>query len=191
MESLRFRNFNRVKNSAGNSVAVTRSGKIEIFDESGRERERYPLPYGATLTVEDGEKVMAGQVIATWDPHYHPIISEVNGYVTYVEMEEGRSVRTQVDEETGLSILSVIPESERPEAGLQLRPGIVVTKTRAKSSEVLVHFSLPGGASVLLEPGARVKEGEVVAKVPQESKKTDDIVGGLPRVIELFEARRA
>ena len=187
---VRFRNFNRVKNSAGNSVAVTRSGKIEIFDESGRERERYPLPYGATLTVEDGERVMAGQVIATWDPHYHPIISEVNGYVTYVEMEEGRSVRTQADEETGLSILSVIPESERPEAGLQLRPGIVVTKTRAKSSEVLVHFSLPGGASVLLEPGARVTEGEVVAKVPQESKKTDDIVGGLPRVIELFEARR-
>ena len=187
---VRFRNFNRVKNAAGNSVAVTRSGKVEIFDESGRERERYPLPYGATLTVEDGDKVMAGQVIASWDPHYHPIVSEVNGYVSYVEMEEGRSVRTQVDEETGLSILSVIPESERPEAGLQLRPGIAVTKTKAKSSEVLVHFSLPGGASVLLEQGARVKEGEVVAKVPQESKKTDDIVGGLPRVIELFEARR-
>ncbi|MCY4143357.1 MAG: DNA-directed RNA polymerase subunit beta' [Gammaproteobacteria bacterium] len=187
---VRFRNFNRVKNAAGNSVAVTRSGKVEIFDESGRERERYPLPYGATLTVEDGDKVMAGQVIASWDPHYHPIVSEVNGYVSYVEMEESRSVRTQVDEETGLSILSVIPESERPEAGLQLRPGIAVTKTKAKSSEVLVHFSLPGGASVLLEQGARVKEGEVVAKVPQESKKTDDIVGGLPRVIELFEARR-
>ncbi len=187
---VRFRNFNRVKNAAGNSVAVTRSGKVEIFDESGRERERYPLPYGATLTVEDGDKVMAGQIIATWDPHYHPIVSEVNGYVSYVEMEEGRSVRTQVDEETGLSILSVIPESERPEAGLQLRPGIAVTKTKAKSSEVLVHFSLPGSASVLLEQGVRVKEGEVVAKVPQESKKTDDIVGGLPRVIELFEARR-
>ena len=187
---VRFRNFNRVRNAEGNSVAVTRSGKVEIFDESGRERERYPLPYGATLTVEDGDTVDAGQVIATWDPHYHPIVSEVNGYATYVEMEEGRSVRTQVDEETGLSILSVIPDSERPEAGLQLRPGIAVTKTKAKSSEVLVHFSLPGGASVLLESGARVKEGEVVAKVPQESKKTDDIVGGLPRVIELFEARR-
>lgn len=187
---IRFRNFNRVKNSAGNLVAVTRSGKIEVFDETGRERERYPIPYGAVLTVEDGGSVEPGQVIATWDPHYHPIISEVNGYVRYVEMEEGRSVRTQTDEETGLSILSVIPESERPEAGMQLRPGILVTRTKVRLKDVLVNYSLPAGASVLLEEGARVTEGEVIAKVPQESKKTDDIVGGLPRVIELFEARK-
>ena len=187
---VRFRNFNRVKNSAGNLVAVTRSGKIEVFDETGRERERYPIPYGAVLTVEDGDSVEPGQVIATWDPHYHPIISEVNGYVRYVEMEEGRSVRTQTDEETGLSILSVIPESERPEAGMQLRPGILVTRTKVRLKDVLVNYSLPAGASVLLDEGARVTEGEVIAKVPQESKKTDDIVGGLPRVIELFEARK-
>ncbi|MXW53230.1 MAG: DNA-directed RNA polymerase subunit beta' [Gammaproteobacteria bacterium] len=187
---VRFRNFNRVKNSAGNLVAVTRSGKIEVFDETGRERERYPIPYGAVLTVEDGDSVEPGQVIATWDPHYHPIISEVNGYVRYVEMEEGRSVRTQADEETGLSILSVIPESERPEAGMQLRPGILVTRTKVRLKDVLVNYSLPAGASVLLEEGARVTEGEVIARVPQESKKTDDIVGGLPRVIELFEARK-
>ena len=187
---VRFRNFNRVKNSEGNLVAVTRSGKIEVFDETGRERERYPIPYGAVLTVEDGDSVEPGQVIATWDPHYHPIISEVNGYVRYVEMEEGRSVRTQADEETGLSILSVIPESERPEAGMQLRPGILVTRTKVRLKDVLVNYSLPAGASVLLEEGARVTEGEVIAKVPQESKKTDDIVGGLPRVIELFEARK-
>ena len=187
---VRFRNFNRVKNAAGNLVAVTRSGKIEVFDESGRERERYPIPYGAVLTIDDGDSVEAGQTIATWDPHYHPIISEVNGYVRYVEMEEGRSVRTQADEETGLSILSVIPESERPEAGMQLRPGILVTRTKVRLKDVLVNYSLPAGASVLLEEGARVTEGEVIAKVPQESKKTDDIVGGLPRVIELFEARK-
>ena len=187
---VRFRNFNRVKNAAGNLVAVTRSGKIEVFDESGRERERYPIPYGAVLTVDDADSVEAGQTIATWDPHYHPIISEVNGYVRYVEMEEGRSVRTQADEETGLSILSVIPESERPEAGMQLRPGILVTRTKVRLKDVLVNYSLPAGASVLLEEGARVTEGEVIAKVPQESKKTDDIVGGLPRVIELFEARK-
>ena len=188
--AVRFRNFNRVKNSAGNLVAVTRSGKIEVFDETGRERERYPIPYGAVLTVEDGDTVEPGQVIATWDPHYHPIISEVNGYVRYVEMEEGRSVRTQADEDTGLSILSVIPESERPEAGMQLRPGILVTRTKVRLKDVLVNYSLPAGASVLLEEGARVTEGEVIARVPQESKKTDDIVGGLPRVIELFEARK-
>ena len=187
---VRFRNFNRVKNSDGNLVAVTRSGKIEVFDETGRERERYPIPYGAVLTVEDSDSVEPGQTIATWDPHYHPIISEVNGYVRYVEMEEGRSVRTQADEETGLSILSVIPESERPEAGMQLRPGILVTRTKVRLKDVLVNYSLPAGASVLLEEGARVTEGEVIAKVPQESKKTDDIVGGLPRVIELFEARK-
>lgn len=187
---VRFQNFNWVKNAAGNRVAVTRSGKIEIFDETGRERERYPIPYGAVLTVEDGDTIEPGQVIATWDPHYHPIISEVNGYVRYEDMDEGRSVRTQVDEETGLSILSVIPESERPEAGMQLRPGILVTRTKKQMKDVLVNYSLPAGASVLLEAGARVTEGEVIAKVPQESKKTDDIVGGLPRVIELFEARK-
>ncbi len=187
---VRLRNFNWVKNSADNAVAVTRSGRVEVFDEHGRERERYPVPYGATLTVDDGDQVESGQIIANWDPHYHPIVAEVNGYVRYVEMEEGRSVRTQADEETGLSILSVIPENERPDAGMPLRPGIEVRKTKARSSEVLVSYSLPAGASVLLDEGVRITEGEVMAKVPQESKKTDDIVGGLPRVIELFEARR-
>lgn len=187
--SVRFNNINTVRNTDGHLVVVTRSGKIMIFDERGRERERYSLPYGAVISVDEGTTVDAGQVIARWDPHYHPIIAEIEGTVRFVEMKEGRSVRVQTDQETGLSVLSVIPESERPETGIGLRPSIEIMNPK-KVEEVFVNYTLPGGASVLLTENAHVSVGEVIAKAPQEGQKTEDIVGGLPRVIELFEARR-
>lgn len=195
---LRFQNINTVRNPDGHLVVVSRSGKIMIFDERGRERERYAVPYGATLAAEEGDNVIAGQVVAKWDPHYHLIISEQEGIVQFVDMEEGRSVRTQADEETGLTILSVIPESERPEVGMGLRPGIQLYRPATKGrgtkihpdEDVLVNYSLPAGANVLVDAGSRVHVGAVIAKAPQESSKTIDIVGGLPRVIELFEARK-
>ena len=193
---LRFHNINTVRNPDGNLVVVSRSGKIMIFDERGRERERYSVPYGATLATDEGENVITGQIVAKWDPHYHLIISEQEGIVHFLDMEEGRSVRTQTDEETGLTILSVMAESERPEIGMGLRPGIQLYrpatdgKTIHPDEEVLVNYSLPAGANVLVEAGAKVFVGAVIAKAPQESSKTIDIVGGLPRVIELFEARK-
>ena len=196
--TVRLRTLNTVTNSQDRLVVVSRSGKVAILDDRGRERERYALPYGAELVVNEDDSVEPGQVIATWDPHSHPIVSEQKGLVKYVDMEDGRSVRTQADEETGLSILTVIPESDRPETGVQLRPGIKILKRaeRAKDDDetatknILVQYSLPDNASVLVDEGTRITIGEVLAKAPLESKKTDDIVGGLPRVIELFEARK-
>ena len=195
---VRLRTINTVANADGNLVVVSRSGKVAILDNYGRERERYALPYGAQLEVGEDDRVEPGQRIATWDPHSHPIVSEQQGFAKFVDMENGRSVRTQVDEETGLSILTVIPEQDRPEAGVQQRPGIRVLARpespdddeEAAEKNILVEYSLPGNASVMIEEDAAVTIGEIIAKAPLESKKTDDIVGGLPRVIELFEARK-
>ncbi len=188
--TLKFQNLNAKRNPDGNLIVVTRSSKVMILDERGRERERYELPYGAVLGVEDGDDVVPGQIIARWDPHKQSIVSEVEGHVRFVDMEEGRSVRQSVNEDTGMTYLTVIPESERPETGIGLRPGVEIRRTRAKASEVLANYVLPAEAEMVAQEGKKIYVGEVVAKVPVDIKRTDDIVGGLPRVIELFEARK-
>lgn len=190
--SVRFQNINTVRNKEGFQIAVTRSGKIMIFDERGRERERYSVPYGATIRVDEGSQVEADACIATWDPHYHPIICEIEGEVRFLDMKVDRSIKLKTDDYTGHRILSVIPESERPETGIGLRPSIEILGPGSTEDEpnILVNYTLPDNASVLVSEGEQITVGEIIAKALKESKKTDDIVGGLPRVIELFEARR-
>ncbi|MCB1854444.1 MAG: DNA-directed RNA polymerase subunit beta' [Halieaceae bacterium] len=179
----------------GHLVAVSRSGELSVLDTLGRERERYKLPYGAVIRVADNASVSAGDVVASWDPHTHPIITEVAGTVKFSGMEEGITIRRQTDELTGLSSISVLDASERPVAGKDIRPAVSLVDDKGKelclaNTNVPAHYFLPASALVSLEDSARVEAGDVIARIPQEGSKTRDITGGLPRVADLFEARK-
>jgi len=189
--TVRLHNLKWVERSNGDLVAVSRSGALSIADEHGREREWYKLPYGALISVKEGAKVDAGAVVATWDPHTHPIITDRAGVVRYQAFEDGITVKRQVDELTGLANYEIIDEKDRPAAGKDLKPGIFLYAEGAVATdEPVAHFSLPGSALVSLEDGTNIEGGSVVARIPQESSKTRDITGGLPRVADLFEARK-
>jgi DNA-directed RNA polymerase subunit beta' len=184
-----------VENIKGQLVVVSRSGELIVNDTNGRERERYKLPYGALITVGKKVEVEAGQIVATWDPHTHPIVSEVAGKVAFAAMEEGMTVREQTDEITGLSSISIIDPAERAASAKELRPGVTVVDKKGKEiclpgTTVPAHYFLPANAIISLKDGADLNIGDVIARIPQEGSKTRDITGGLPRVADLFEARR-
>ena len=192
--TIRFHNLKTVERASGDLVAVSRSGEIAVADPAGRERERYKIPYGAVISAKEGDEVEGGKLIAKWDPHTHPIISEVKGKIATTGMDEGLSVRKQTDDLTGLTSIEIMDPSERPSAGKDLRPAI--TLLDEKGNEVLMpnkqpaHYLLPGGAIFNLSDGDEISVGEVIARIPQEGSKTRDITGGLPRVADLFEARK-
>ncbi|NBS12437.1 MAG: DNA-directed RNA polymerase subunit beta', partial [Gammaproteobacteria bacterium] len=189
--SVRLHNLKWVERINGDLVAVSRSGMLGIADEQGRERESYKLPYGALITVREGQTVDAGTVVASWDPHTHPIIADRAGIVRYQSFEDGITVKRQTDELTGLASFEIIDEKDRPAAGKDLKAGILLyAKGAAITDEPIAHFQLPGGALVFLEDGATIDAGSIIARIPQESSKTRDITGGLPRVADLFEARK-
>ncbi|MCG3169242.1 MAG: DNA-directed RNA polymerase subunit beta' [Pseudomonadales bacterium] len=193
--TVRLHNLRWVEQKTGKLVAVSRSGELSVLDGDGRERERYRLPYGAVLTVKDGDAVKSRQTVATWDPHTHPIITEVAGRIRFEGMEEGISVNRQTDELTGLSSISVLDPSERPAAGKDVRPAVALVDAKGKElllpgTQIPAHYFLPASALVSLEDGATVDVGDVIARIPQERGGTRDITGGLPRVADLFEARR-
>jgi DNA-directed RNA polymerase subunit beta' len=192
---VRLHNLKVVQKDEQTWVAVSRSGEVAVADAAGRERERYKLPYGATLKVADRAAVKAGQIVATWDPHTHPIITEVAGRVRFSGMEEGITVKRQTDELTGLTSISVMDQSERPAAGKDMRPAVTLVDENGEelclaNTNVPAHYFLPANAIVALEDGMSVKVGDVIARIPQETSKTRDITGGLPRVADLFEARK-
>jgi DNA-directed RNA polymerase subunit beta' len=193
--AVRLHNLKTVERSAGDLVAVSRSGEVAVADEQGRERERYKLPYGSVLSVSDGDAVEPGQMIAQWDPHTHPIITEVAGRVVFEEMEEGLSINRQTDELTGLTNITVLDPKDRPSAGKDLRPAVRLVDKKGKElylagTEVPAHYFLPSNAILNLENEDEVGIGDVIARIPQEGSKTRDITGGLPRVADLFEARK-
>jgi len=188
-------NIKTVENSAGKLVAVSRSGEIIIHDERGSERERYKLPYGAILNVRDGDHVEAGHMVANWDPHTHPVITEVEGILKFVDFVDGVTVETKTDEVTGLTSLEVIDPKQRPSSGKDLRPMLKLVDEEGNDVNIAgttlpANYVLPAGVVVSVEDGAHVRVGDVLARIPQESSKTRDITGGLPRVADLFEARK-
>jgi len=192
---VRLHNLKTVSRESGELVAVSRSGEIAIADNHGRERERYKLPYGAVISVAENDEVEAGQVIAQWDPHTHPIVTEVGGIVRMQDMEEGLSINRQTDELTGLTNIMVMDPKDRPSAGKDLRPAVTLVDAKGETvrlpgSDLPAHYFLPNNGIVNLEDGEKVGIGEVVARIPQEGSKTRDITGGLPRVADLFEARK-
>ena len=193
--AVRLSNLKSVINREGNLVAVSRSGEVGVVDEYGRERERYKIPYGAVLSKQEGERVEAGEIIVTWDPFTHPVITEVDGIVELNAFVNGVTVQTQSDEITGLSSLVVIDPKQRGSAGRELRPMVKLLDTDGNAiylpgTEIPAQYFLPAGAIASIKDGEEVKIGDVLARIPQESSKTRDITGGLPRVADLFEARK-
>ena len=187
-----------VTSSRGEKVVISRNGEAIVMDESGRERERHKVPYGATLIAMDGQAVKAGAQLATWDPHTRPIITEYAGRVKFENVEEGVTVAKQMDEVTGLSSLVVIDPKQRggqskaPSKGL--RPQVKLldengNEVKITGGDLSVNITFQIGCIITVKDGQEVSVGEVLARIPQESSKTRDITGGLPRVAELFEAR--
>jgi DNA-directed RNA polymerase subunit beta' len=191
----RLHNLKTVHHEKGHWVATSRSGELGVIDEFGRERERYKIPYGAIIAVSDGDAIEPGQVVATWDPHTHPVVTEVAGFIKFQDFIDGLTVQSQVDEVTGLSSTVVMDPKQRSTGGKDLRPVVRLVNAKGKevtfaNTDIPAVYALPSGAIVSLEDGAKVSVGDVIARIPQESSKTRDITGGLPRVADLFEARK-
>ncbi|MGI9201612.1 MAG: DNA-directed RNA polymerase subunit beta', partial [Woeseiaceae bacterium] len=188
-------NIKTVAHHKGYLVAVSRSGEISITNEQGRERERYKVPYGATITIADDEAVKQGQVVANWDPHTHPVVTEVAGKLKFDDFVDGVTVAEQVDEFTGLTSIVVMDPKSRGGTGKDLRPVARLVDDEGvdicfANTEIPAVYALPAGAIISMSDGAKVSVGDVIARIPQESSKTRDITGGLPRVADLFEARK-
>ena len=182
-----------VSNSKGELVVISRSGEIIIVDEFGRERERHKVPYGAIMTIKPDQQVKAGTILANWDPLTRPIITEYAGQVKFENIEEGLTVAKQMDEVTGLSTLVVI-DPKRRGATKVVRPLVKLIDSSGKEVKIpgtdhAVTIGFQVGALIQVRDGQEVGPGEVLARIPIEGQKTRDIVGGLPRVAELFEAR--
>nr|WP_324615329.1 DNA-directed RNA polymerase subunit beta' [Methylomonas albis] len=188
-------NLKTVKNRENNLVAVSRSGEVGVMDDYGRERERYKIPYGAVLSVGDGSPVSAGDIIVNWDPHTHPVITEVEGFIQLLDFVDGITVQEQSDDVTGLTSRVVTDPKQRSSAGKELRPMVRLIDEQGgqinlPGTDIPAQYFLPAGAIAGVKDGGEVKVGDVLARIPQESSKTRDITGGLPRVADLFEARK-
>jgi DNA-directed RNA polymerase subunit beta' len=172
-----------VRNKEGEWVVMSRNAKIAIYDETGREREKYPVMYGAKIKSKDGDRVEVAQKLVEWDPYSLLILTEAGGRIAYGDIVEGVTMKEEFDEVTGLSRKVVIEHS-----GATLRPRVSIKEENSKTT--VARYLLPVGAHILVEKGATVHPGDVLAKIPRETTKTKDITGGLPRVAELFEARK-
>ncbi len=193
--TVKLHNMKTVRHERGHLVVVSRSGELAVIDTNGRERERYKVPYGANISIDNESKVNAGQVVAQWDPHTHPIISEVEGRAKFIDFVDGVTVTRQTDEVTGLTSIVVMSSQQRSSAGKELKP--MVKLVDAKGHDLVIpgsnqpaHYFLPNGTIINIEDNAKVGVGDMIARIPQEKSKTRDITGGLPRVADLFEARR-
>jgi DNA-directed RNA polymerase subunit beta' len=188
---VRYHNVRTVVNREGDLVAMNRNGELAVVDDKGRERERYPVVYGAKIKVRDGKKATAGQVLVEWDPYTTPILTEVAGRLVYRDIEEGITIHDEIDEVTGLASKVIIED----QGGLR-QPRVSIKAVEGEgadavdSDRTIGSYTLPVKAHVMVADGATVSAGDVIAKIPRETTKTKDITGGLPRVAELFEARK-
>ncbi len=193
--TLKLQNAKFVTNSDKHLVITSRSSELTVIDDMGRVTENYKVPYGAVLSKKDGQAVTAGDTIANWDPHTHPIITEVKGKVQFVDLIDGVTMVRQTDELTGLSSIVITEAAQRNATGKEMRPALKLVDAKGKDvmiagTEIPALYYLPGNAIVNLEDGAEVSVGDALARIPQASSKTRDITGGLPRVADLFEARK-
>ena len=176
-------------------VVVSRNGMATITEPNGKITEQYKVPYGATLEVKNNADLKIGTKVASWDPYTRPIIAEASGKIKFVDIEDGITVREQMDELTGLSSIEIIDVSERPTAGRELSPKVQIVDSKGKpviigDFKVPAEYPLPAGGLVNLRDGQKLTAGEVIARMPLVASKTKDITGGLPRVADLFEARK-
>jgi DNA-directed RNA polymerase subunit beta' len=189
---IKIKNKNVVKNSDGQTVAMVRNMIVAVLDPDGTERAVHRIQYGARLLVNDGDTIKRGQRIAEWDPYTRPMLTEVEGTIGFEDLVEGQSMSETLDESTGIAKRVVI--DWRSNRGTDLRPAIVIKDKQGKLMKLArggeARYQLPVDAIISVDPGAHVRAGDVIARIPTESAKTRDITGGLPRVAELFEARR-
>ncbi|MFA6413670.1 MAG: hypothetical protein WCW53_13340 [Syntrophales bacterium] len=200
--TVKFVSLSTVKILNGDLVVMNRNGEVHILDDQGRNRGKYPVPYGAHLKVKEGNIVYGPQkdaktgqerqatLIAEWDPFSIPILAEVDGIIKYGDIIEGKSMQEQVDEVTGLS-RKVVVESK----GTDMRPRVSIKDKKGRTAKVpgtamVARHLLPVGANIVVSEGYQASAGDIIAKIPRETTKTKDITGGLPRVAELFEARK-
>ena len=193
--TVRLKNVRLIENTSGQLIVVSRSGELIILDQKGGERENHKLPYGAQLSIKEGDAVSMGQVLAQWDPHMHPVITEVAGRVQFVDLIEGVTMTRQTDEMTGLSSVVVIAATQRGPNGKDLRPMIKLVDETGNDvlmpgGKVQATYFMPEGTVITKEAAEEVAVGDILARIPQETTKTRDITGGLPRVADLFEARK-
>mgnify|MGYP001617766820 FL=1 len=188
--TIKFININTVKNREGLLVVMNRNVNIAVVDSKGREKEKYPVVYGAKLLVGNGQKVEIGQRLVEWDPYSTPILTEVGGKIALGDIAENVTIKEEVDEMTGLSHKVIIdyPTNMRPRISIKDEHGKVTLKIPSTGN--LARYLLPAGAHILVDRNQIVAPGDILAKMPRETTKTKDITGGLPRVAELFEARR-
>jgi DNA-directed RNA polymerase subunit beta' len=185
-----FENLKSITNNNSDLVVISRSTEVTIRNAKGQDVERYKIPYGAVVHVQEGGKVKAKEKIADWDPHTHPIITEQSGRVVFVDFEEGITVNRNTDPLTGLTFFEMISEAERSAAAKGLKPMIKMVSESDSEVTLSTHY-LPSMVKINLEDNQVISAGEVLAKIPKDQSKTSDITGGLPRVADLFEARKA
>jgi len=193
--SVHHHNVKATTNKHGKLLAVSRSAELGVTDENGRERERYKIPYGSIIIHKDGDPIEAGAVLATWDPHTHPVITEVAGFAKFSDFVDGITVKVETDDITGLTDIVITDHKQRGGSSKDLRPMVKLVDKNGDDlcyvgTQIPAHYFLPPGAIVSMQDGAAVDVGDVVARIPQASSKTRDITGGLPRVADLFEARK-
>ena len=187
---VKFVNLNTVKTRENDLVVMNRHGEVHVLDEQNRSRGKYTVPYGAHLKVSDQSQVKHGQLIAEWDPFSIPILAEVDGTIKYGDIIEGKTMKEEVDEVTGLS-RKVITEFK----GGDLRPRVSIKDSKGRTAKIpgtnsVARHLLSVGVNIVVSEGEEVRSGDILAKIPRETTKTKDITGGLPRVAELFEARK-
>ncbi|WP_343183572.1 DNA-directed RNA polymerase subunit beta' [Buchnera aphidicola] len=192
---LKLNNAKFVINSNGKIIITSRNVEIKIIDSLGQTKESYKIPYGSILKKKNGDQVYSKEIIAIWDPHTIPVITEVNGYLKFIDMIEGQSIIKKTDELTGQSSIIILDVSERNALGKELRPSLKIinsdkTDVLIPGTKMPAQYFLPGKTIVQLNNGNKIRSGDTLARVPQESVSTKDITGGLPRVADLFEARK-
>ncbi|MCV2518822.1 MAG: DNA-directed RNA polymerase subunit beta' [Candidatus Lightella neohaematopini] len=192
---LNLENTKSVVNISNKLVITSRNAELKITDELGRIKEKYKVPYGATINKNHGDFITSGEIIAYWDPHSIPILTEVNGIIKFVDMIDGQTIIRQTDELTGLTSIIVLDTAERISSNKDLRPALHIIDDCGQDillpgTDLPAHYFLPGKAIIQLEDGTKINKGDILAKVPQATISTKDITGGLPRVADLFEARR-
>jgi DNA-directed RNA polymerase subunit beta' len=176
-----------VRSKSGDLVAMNRSGSIAVVDDRGREKERYQVVYGAKLKVEDGAAVKLGQAMAEWDPYTFAILTEIGGTIQFKDLQEGITLNEEVDEVTGLSRLVVSDSADE-----KRQPAIIIKASSAVAGKAgaTKRYLMPSRSHLMIQDGDEVFPGDILAKIPRETTRTKDITGGLPRVVELFEARK-
>ncbi|HFL8824437.1 MAG TPA: DNA-directed RNA polymerase subunit beta' [Candidatus Azoamicus sp. OHIO1] len=194
--TVELKNIKLIKHSKlGHLISISRSGKLNILDKSGKEKEKYKLPYGAIINVTNNSNITKNQIIANWDPHHYPIISEIEGTIKYVNIIEGITIKKQVDETTGLSNIIVIDSTQSNTSSKNIKPMIKIVNKDNKDL-LLPDINLPAiyflspGTVINVENKQNINIGDIIARIPQETSKIKDITGGLPRVSDLFETRK-